>query len=67
MKSSTARIPRSPKTRRFVLGSVRAAKISAVEGMQLSPRMKAILDQGAREGLSGDEQRALIRKRLRGA
>jgi len=59
-------MPRSTKTGSFVLDSTRAAKISAVEGMQLSARMKAILDQSARDGLSGDEQRALIREQIRG-
>lgn len=59
-------MPRSTKTGSFVLDGTRAAKISAVEGMQLSARMKAILDRGRRDGLSGDEQRALIREQFRG-
>lgn len=40
------------------LTRVRGEKISAVEGLELSPRMQAIL---ARPGLTGDQRRALIR------
>ncbi len=36
----------------------RGEKISAVEGLKLSPRMQAIL---SRPGLTGDQRRALIR------
>ena len=66
MKSSTPRNPRSSKTGRFVLSSDRAEKISAVEGMHLSERMRAVLERSSREGLSGDERRALIRKQANG-
>ncbi|MGV1849229.1 MULTISPECIES: hypothetical protein [Rhizobium] len=41
------------------LTSSRGEKISAVEGMNLSPRMRAILAQS--QGKSGDERRALVR------
>lgn len=37
----------------------RAEKISAVEGLALTPRMKRLLDLAA--GKSADEQRALVR------
>lgn len=40
------------------LTRVRGEKISAVEGLKLSPRMQAIL---ARPCLTGDQRRALIR------
>ena len=39
----------------------RGEKISAVEGLVLSRRMRDILTQSERNGLSGDERRALIR------
>ena len=45
----------------------RAEKISAVEGMNLSPRMGRILTQADQRGLSGDERRALIRTQFTGA
>ncbi|TIS98063.1 hypothetical protein [Mesorhizobium sp.] len=65
MKSPNSRIGRSAKTGRFVLTSARGEKISAVEGMKLSPRMAKVLNQGARHGLSGDERRSLIKEEIR--
>ncbi|RJG46664.1 hypothetical protein [Mesorhizobium sp. DCY119] len=39
----------------------RGEKISAVEGLALSSRMSGILAHAERNGLSGEESRALIR------
>jgi hypothetical protein len=65
MKSPRSRTIRSAKTGQFVLTSGRGEKISAVEGMKLSPRMGEILSQGVRRGLSGDERRSLIKEEIR--
>lgn len=46
----------------FVLTSDRGEKISAVEGLKLSRRMKAILTESRARGLTGDERRALIKE-----
>jgi len=64
MKSPSSRASRSAKTGQFVLTSARGKKISAVEGMTLSPRMGEILSQGVRRGLSGDERRSLIKEEI---
>jgi hypothetical protein len=62
MKSSTSRIRRrSAETGRFVLTRSLGEKISAVEGMKLTERMRRILDGGA----SGDERRSLIKEQVR--
>lgn len=37
-----------------------AERIAAVEGLHLSPRMKALFDQAERDGVDGDE----IRRRI---
>ncbi|MBZ9772812.1 hypothetical protein [Mesorhizobium sp. CO1-1-8] len=65
MKSPNSRIGRSAKTGQFVLTSARGEKISAVEGMKLSPRMSEVLRQGVQRGLSGDERRSLIKEEIR--
>ncbi|TPK67546.1 hypothetical protein FJ930_23155 [Mesorhizobium sp. B2-4-15] len=65
MKSPTSRPGHSAKTGQFVLTRARGEKISAVEGMKLSPRMSEVLSQGARHGLSGDERRSLIKEEIR--
>ena len=44
------------------LGRVLAEKISAVEGLVLTPEMKLLFDKFDREGTSSDDQRAAIRK-----
>ncbi|MGX8008634.1 hypothetical protein ACVDG8_006190 [Mesorhizobium sp. ORM8.1] len=56
---------RLSKTGQFVLTSDKGKKISAVEGLELSPRMGAILSDSRAKGLSGDERRALILKQAR--
>ncbi|WP_041163982.1 hypothetical protein [Mesorhizobium opportunistum] len=64
MKSPSSRTIRSAKTGQFVLTSGRGEKISAVEGMKLSPRMAKVLNHSARHGLSGDERRSLIKEEI---
>ncbi|PYE29930.1 hypothetical protein C8J35_1402 [Rhizobium sp. PP-F2F-G38] len=44
------------------LTSARGEKISAVEGMSLSARMRAVLTQS--KDKSGDERRALVRQQF---
>ena len=65
MKSSMPRIARPPRSSGFVLTRERGERISAVEGMTLTQRMAEVLERGAREGLSGEETRALIRQAAR--
>nr|WP_156949274.1 hypothetical protein [Mesorhizobium sp. WSM1293] len=65
MKSPSSRASRSAKTGQFVLTSERGEKISAVEGMTLSPRMAKLLALGVRHGLSGDERRSFIKEEIR--
>ncbi len=55
--SQTGRITQPSK-----LTSARGEKISAVEGMSLSARMRAVLTQS--EDKSGDERRALVRQQF---
>ena len=61
MKSSTAKLQQSAQTGRFTLTREQAEKISAVEGMTLTPRMKRILDLP----VSGEERRSLIKAQIR--
>jgi len=66
MKSSTSRKAPNAPLERFVLNRSRGEKISAVEGMRLTERMKRVLDRGANAGLSGEELRSTIRKHAKG-
>lgn len=61
MKSSTAKLQRSAQIGRFALTRVQAEKISAVEGMVLTARMKRIVDLP----VSGEERRSLIKAQIR--
>jgi hypothetical protein len=61
MKSSTAKLQKSAQTGRFPLTREQAEKISAVEGMVLTARMKRILDLP----VSGEERRSLIKAQIR--
>ena len=61
MKSSTAKLQKSVQTGRFALTREQAEKISAVEGMVLTARMKRILDLP----VSGEERRSLIKAQIR--
>jgi hypothetical protein len=53
---------KSAKVGRFVIGHVRFSKISAVEGIVLTPDMKARKTQLERSGASPAERRAAIIK-----
>jgi hypothetical protein len=61
MKISTAKLQKSAQTGRFALTREQAEKISAVEGLVLTARMKRILDLPA----SGEERRSLIKAQIR--
>ncbi|HVV71633.1 MAG TPA: hypothetical protein VHI52_09070 [Verrucomicrobiae bacterium] len=63
MKKQSSPVRRASKSGRFVLTSNCGEKISAVEGMKLSPRMDLVLKQSAHR--TGDERRALIRETVR--
>ena len=63
MKKATT-VSRSTKTGQFVLSSRKGEKISAVEGMTLSPRMSTILSESRKRGLSGDERRKLVKQQV---
>lgn len=64
MKKEPHSAPRSVRNGRFVLGSGKGEKIGAVEGMKLSPRMATVLRESRVRGMSGDEQRALIKEQV---
>jgi hypothetical protein len=51
---------------RIVLGRERFAKISAVEGIELTPAMKRRVAEFDRRGLSGEERRRSIIRLYRG-
>lgn len=63
MKKAAA-IVRTAKTEEFVLSSRKGERISAVEGLKLSPRMAAVLDESRELGLNGDERRTLVKKQI---
>jgi hypothetical protein len=65
-KSSIARPrrPSSPLTDSFTVGRDRFARISAVEGIALTPDMLATLDGFDRAGLSAEERRRAILSRF---
>jgi hypothetical protein len=63
MKKATD-IARATQTGEFVLSRRKGERISAVEGMKLSPRMAAILDESRERGLSGDERRTLVKEQI---
>lgn len=63
MKNRPAPTTSSAKAERFVLTRATGEKISAVEGMKLTERMRRLLDQT--EGLAGDERRSLIKELVR--
>lgn len=55
-------IKRDSKPGKFVLGSSRFAKISAVEGIVRTPAMKKRSRDFDERGLTGDQRREEIRK-----
>jgi hypothetical protein len=61
MKSSTAKRQQSSETSGFAPTCEQAEKISAVEGLMLTNRMRRIVDRPA----SGGERRALIEAEIR--
>ena len=65
-KANPAR-PRRPRLSHpggFTLGRDRFAQISAVEGIALTPEMRAALDRFDREGSSAEERRRAILSRF---
>ncbi len=63
-RSAASRSPRPPRAEGFVVGRARFAAISAVEGIVLTPEMRATLQRFDRDGLSADERRRRILARL---
>ncbi len=61
-KKPGKRIVKKAKTGQFVLGHDRFAKISAVEGMTVTPEMKKRLKEFEAEGLTAAQKRAAILK-----
>lgn len=61
MKKTSAR--RDPATGRFTVGYTGFGKISAVEGVRLTPEMERDLHDFDRKGLSGDERRRAISRK----
>ncbi len=62
MKSSTVQLKHSPKSGRFALTRAQGEKISAIEGMTLTGRMKRILDLP----VTDEERRSLIKAQVQG-
>ena len=55
--------PRKPATP-FVLGRERFARISAVEGIEVTEDMRAMFERFDQEGLNPDERRSAILRRF---
>jgi hypothetical protein len=53
-------ITRDAKTGQFVIGSVGFGKISAVEGIQMTPAMKKRAGDARSKGLTAEEHRRTI-------
>jgi hypothetical protein len=53
-------IAKDAKTGQFVIGSVGFGKISAVEGIQVTPAMKKRADDAVSKGLTAEEHRHTI-------
>jgi hypothetical protein len=62
MKKRATPAKKSEKTGSFVIGHARFSKISAVEGIALTPTMKARKSRLDRTGASAAERRAAIIK-----
>jgi hypothetical protein len=56
--------PRSRAKAGYTLGRKGFAKISAVEGIRLSPQMEERFSDFDRRGLSASERRALLKREL---
>jgi hypothetical protein len=59
-KKPTSKVGRSATTGTFVVGRSRFAKISAVEGVELTAHMKERRAEFDRQGLSPEERRRAI-------
>lgn len=55
---------REVKSGQFVLSAKRGERISAVEGMHLTPRMRDVIATTASRAMSGDERRTLIKEQI---
>jgi hypothetical protein len=53
-------VTKSAKAGGFVVGRARFAKISAVEGIELTPVMEKRASEAGRKGLTADEHRRTI-------
>jgi len=53
-------VARTAKTGRFVVGSAGFGKISAVEGIELTPAMKKRASEARAKGLTAEEHRRAI-------
>lgn len=60
MRKSTSPRSKRPSPKGFILGRAGFARISAVEGIALTPEMQTTLERFDREGLSADERRRRI-------
>ena len=65
MSKQRKSVGNAEKTSRFVIGRERFAKISAVEGIELSDAMKKRADDKRAKGLSAEEYRRTIIGRYR--
>jgi hypothetical protein len=65
MKKQRTSPSRDVKSGQYVLSSKRGERISAVEGMHLTPRMRDVMVAATSRGLSGDERRTLIKEQIR--
>jgi hypothetical protein len=61
---ATSPRPAKPASVGFILGRERFARISAVEGIALTPAMRADLERFDREGLTAAERRRAILARF---
>lgn len=60
MRKSSPPRSKPPSPKGFILGRAGFARISAVEGLALTPEMQATLERFDREGLNADERRRRI-------
>jgi hypothetical protein len=65
--ASDNRDRKQPAARGFVLGAERFAKISAVEGIELSKEMRERAEDAARRGLSAEQRLEEIKEVYRKA
>ena len=63
MEQKSGKPPKSPVSGKLTRGF--AEKISAVEGLKLSPEMAQAFDEFDRKGMTGDRRRSAIRSQFR--